>query len=142
MFNFSKKSDLGNIVTVCVVVLCFLPLNILFISCSNSSNKTQLSDKPSGSAPAPTVSSEISKKLLLGVWGTSPSENASFRITADSIHYPDANMTLQYFLNGTSFVCLDGKGDTNYSCKILKLTGDSLVMKDQNTDEISAFIHR
>ena len=82
----------------------------------------------------------INKDLLKGIWGTNPTENASFQILQDSIYYVDANRRLKYEISGNIFICYDENGDTNFVCFVNKLDQDSLVMKNKHTNENTGFI--
>lgn len=68
---------------------------------------------------------------LLGVWGVSINENASFRIQSDSIYYPDNFRSYKYTTkNDSIFIHYDGwiyKG-------IFYISNDSLVLKTQNKE--------
>lgn len=72
---------------------------------------------------------------LLGVWGPSKSENASFRIEKDSIYYPEHFKSYKYTISKDSiFIEYDGwtyKG-------IFYFKNDSLVLKSQ--DKIHKFV--
>lgn len=113
--------------------LVIISIFLLTVSCST--NKSVESPK---SKEAEIVS--IDKKLLLGIWGTAPNENASFQVLQDTIYYVDADRRLTYKISGNLFICFDEKGDTNYICSVSKLDKDSLVMENKADNAKSVFI--
>lgn len=77
---------------------------------------------------------------LLGIWGTSPDENATFQITKDTLYYPDADRRLYYLYKNGKIICFDENNDTNFICTIVTNSKDSLVLKDDHTGHVSRFV--
>lgn len=77
------------------------------------------------------VTKEGDKDKLIGVWGPSINENASFRIQKDSIYYPEYFKSFKYTTTMDSiFIHYDGwifKG-------VFYFMNDSLVLKTKNKE--------
>jgi len=70
---------------------------------------------------------------LLGIWGSSPNENANFEILKDSIYYPDDFAYVKYTTKGDSiFIDYDG---AIYKAKYL-VRNDTLTMIDKNNIDV------
>jgi hypothetical protein len=79
---------------------------------------------------------KITKKNLLGAYGgDEEAENAYFGIYEDEIYYPDADVWEKYHLNCDTIICTQESGD-KVKLLILKLTSDSLVIKNLDMDMI------
>ncbi len=72
---------------------------------------------------------EFDKSLLNGIWGANEEDNAFYRIKGDSVYYLDAPNVGYYveMRNNSLIYHLDG---VKPDFKIIKLTKDSLVMKN------------
>lgn len=138
MFIFRNKSISHKFVSF-LLNLAFFSIYLFSFSCATKNQSDPANLKQTVSKTIEKKESTLKKSFLIGIWGTSPNENASFKIQIDTIYYPDADRRLKYTLQDSLFVCFDEKGDTNFICKILKLNKDSLVMKDNGTEEVSAF---
>ena len=78
---------------------------------------------------------KIDKKLLNGVWGVSPNENAVFEISKDSIRYVEFYDKPYYFkIKNDTFIIFFDDGYLNKNI-IRKLTKDSLVLYNYELKE-------
>lgn len=99
-----------------------LSLLILFVAtfymCQNTKSKVTKSDP---------------KEKLIGVWGPSINENASFRVMSDSIYYPESFKSYKYSTNNDSIFI-------HYDSWIFKGTfcfrNDSLILKAQGKENV------
>lgn len=78
--------------------------------------------------------------IIVGVWGTSPNENANFEILKDSIYYLESNKYYSYKLDDSTFTCFMDDGDTLYTNIIRKCVNDTLIMFDVVSENVSTFI--
>lgn len=77
---------------------------------------------------------------LQGIWAVDENENALFFIEGDSLFYIEhLDKPIQIELNGDTLIIL---GDAQASCKILKLTSDSLWYVDNFTDSVTKLYRR
>jgi hypothetical protein len=73
------------------------------------------------------------KDKLVGVWGPSINENASFRIQPDSIYYPEYFKSYKYTTRKDSiFIHFDGWIFKGIFC----FRNDSLVLKTQDKENV------
>jgi hypothetical protein len=82
---------------------------------------------------------KIDKSLLIGIWGVSKNENASFNFTRNYVYYVDSDTKLKYVLKGNVLSYYENNV-LSFKAIILKLDKDSLILKDPETDEINRFI--
>lgn len=86
-------------------------ITLLFQNCQSQAKKSNLASR------------------LIGVWGPSIHENASFRIQSDSIYYPEHFKSFKYTTkNDSIFILFDG---WIYKSRFY-FRNDSLILKTQN----------
>ncbi len=104
-----------------IQVYIFLLLVVTILTnCNNSKPQT---NKNSDSPKEYTV-----KNKLLGIWTYDTNENATFKITEDSIYYIDHNATYKYDLVGDSIKI---KFDDFISTGKIYFVGDTLAIQHE-----------